>query len=203
MPLQLYERQEVLEACLSVFARHGYADTSTGMLAEAAGISKALIFHHFRSKKKLYFSLLEHCFDKTRAALRMDSLTSHADFFEAIDHLSRLKLQYFRKYADEYKLVYEAFYAAPDELKEELHEKYGQVIGSKNQLLEQLFDKVPLREGVNRRQAFELVMSTFEHFEKKFLEDIKDIDAMDEEYAQSFFDKMNGFCSMIRYGIER
>lgn len=51
MPLQLYEKEQILDACLEIFARHGYAKTSTGMLAEAAGISKALIFHHFKSKK--------------------------------------------------------------------------------------------------------------------------------------------------------
>ncbi|WP_217563394.1 TetR/AcrR family transcriptional regulator, partial [Paenibacillus sp. GbtcB18] len=62
MPIQLYERKEILEACLSVFARHGYKDTSTGMLAGAAGISMSLIFHHFNSKKTLYLSLLVHCF---------------------------------------------------------------------------------------------------------------------------------------------
>ncbi|TWL86384.1 hypothetical protein [Bacillus licheniformis] len=34
MPLQLYEKEQILDACLEVFARHGFAKTSTGMLAE-------------------------------------------------------------------------------------------------------------------------------------------------------------------------
>jgi len=36
------------------------------MLAEAAGISKALIFHHFNSKKELYLNVLDRCFKKGR-----------------------------------------------------------------------------------------------------------------------------------------
>jgi AcrR family transcriptional regulator len=58
MPKQLYDKEQILDDCLAVFARHGYEKTSTGMLAEAAGISRALIFHHFNSKKELYLSLL-------------------------------------------------------------------------------------------------------------------------------------------------
>ncbi|TDF89724.1 TetR/AcrR family transcriptional regulator [Paenibacillus piri] len=201
MPLQLYEKEAVLVACLSVFARHGYTNTSTGMLAEEAGISKALIFHHFNSKKKLYFSLLEHCFEKARTELRMDSVLEYQDFFEAIDKFSRIKFNYFRKFSDEYKLVYEAFYSPPDELKRDIEEKYGYVIANKNTVWEQLFEKVSLREGVDRKQAFELIVITLEHFEKKFLAEVADIDAIDDEYARNLFEKMNCFCSMIRDGI--
>lgn len=64
MPLKLYEKQKILDACFLVFARQGYATTSTAMLAEAAGISKALIFHHFKSKKELYIRVLGRCFEE-------------------------------------------------------------------------------------------------------------------------------------------
>ncbi|CAG7624521.1 hypothetical protein PAECIP111802_01073 [Paenibacillus allorhizosphaerae] len=184
-----------------MFAQHGYKNTSTVMLAEAAGISKALIFHHFSSKKKLYFSLLEHCFGKMRTELRVDSIARNHDFFETIDQFSRLKFNYYRNFSDEYKLVYEAFYLTPDELKDDIEEKYGHAIAAKNQVWEQLFENVPLREGVDRKQAFELIFITLEHFEKKFLAEVTAIDAIDEEYVQNFFDSMNSFCSMIRHGI--
>ncbi|MDI3410004.1 TetR/AcrR family transcriptional regulator [Bacillus sonorensis] len=80
MPLQLYDKEQILETCLAVFARHGYAKTSTGMLAEAAGISKALIFHHFKSKKDLYLSLLDYCIDKVKKHLSIDDLPHDEDF---------------------------------------------------------------------------------------------------------------------------
>ncbi|MFE5323393.1 TetR/AcrR family transcriptional regulator [Paenibacillus sp. NPDC056579] len=203
MPLQLYEKEKMLEACLSLFARHGYKQTSTEMLAEAAGISKALIFHHFKSKKKLYFSLLEHCSEKIGSELKMDSILKYEDFFKALDEFGRLEFNYFRNSPDEYKLVYEAFYLTPDELKPDIEAKYGDVITSRNQLWRTLFDKVPLRDGLDRDQAFELIMIALEHFEKKFLLDVSQIEAVDDEYVQHYFDKMNRFCNMIRFGIEQ
>ncbi|MFD7523084.1 TetR/AcrR family transcriptional regulator [Paenibacillus chitinolyticus] len=201
MPIQLYERKEILEACLSVFARHGYKDTSTGMLAEAAGISKALIFHHFKSKKTLYLSLLDHCFEKAREELRVDTIPDCQDFFEAIDTYSRKKLDYFRKHPDEIKLIYEVYYSTPEELKEDIAERYGHALASKYEVWERLFDKVPLRSGVDRKNAFELIVITLEHFENKFVTEVRDLSAIDDEYIENMFTKMNEFCLMIRQGI--
>ncbi|MEY9094737.1 TetR/AcrR family transcriptional regulator [Paenibacillus sp. RC84] len=201
MPLQLYEREEIFEACLSVFARNGYKDTSTGMLAEAAGISKALIFHHFKSKKMLYLSLLDHCFEKAREELRVDTIPDYRDFFEAIDAYSRKKLDYFRKHPDEMKLIYEVYYSTPEELKEDIAKKYGHVLASKNEVWERLFDKVPLRSGVDRKHAFELIVITLEHFENKFVAEVTDLSAIDDHYIENMFTKMNEFCVMIRQGI--
>ncbi|WP_217266749.1 hypothetical protein [Paenibacillus tianmuensis] len=63
-------------------------------------------------------------------------------------------------YPDELKLVYGAFYSPPVELKQDIEVKYGMGNAERNQVLERLFEAVPLREGVDRKQAFELIMVT-------------------------------------------
>src|SRR5919202_877874 len=52
-------RQAILDAALEVFSRRGYNGASIDEIAQAAGISKALIYEHFPSKKDLHVSLLE------------------------------------------------------------------------------------------------------------------------------------------------
>ncbi|MFE5321692.1 TetR/AcrR family transcriptional regulator [Paenibacillus sp. NPDC056579] len=99
-----------------------YKNTSTEMIAEVAGTPKALIFHHFRNKTKLYLKL-EYCSRKIGAELKLDTVLAYDDFFQAIDEFSRLKFNYIRNSPDEYKLVYEALYLTPDELKPDLQEK--------------------------------------------------------------------------------
>lgn len=47
-------RKMIVAAALPLFARKGFAGTTTKELAEAAGISEALLFRHFPSKKQLY-----------------------------------------------------------------------------------------------------------------------------------------------------
>ena len=52
-------RGAILQAALDVFARRGYHAASIDEIAQAAGISKALIYEHFPSKRELHVSLLE------------------------------------------------------------------------------------------------------------------------------------------------
>jgi len=51
-------RKAIVAAGVPLFARKGFAGTTTKELAEAAGISEALLFRHFPSKKQLYSEIL-------------------------------------------------------------------------------------------------------------------------------------------------
>jgi AcrR family transcriptional regulator len=52
-------RAAILDAALEVFSGRGYHAASIDEIAQQAGISKALIYEHFPSKKDLHASLLE------------------------------------------------------------------------------------------------------------------------------------------------
>lgn len=52
-------RAAIHDAALEVFAKRGYNGASIDEIAQRAGISKALIYEHFPSKKDLHVSLLE------------------------------------------------------------------------------------------------------------------------------------------------
>lgn len=51
-------RKAIVTAAVPLFARKGFAGTTTRELAEAASISEALLFKHFPSKKHLYGEIL-------------------------------------------------------------------------------------------------------------------------------------------------
>lgn len=203
MPLQLYDREKILDACLSIFARHGYDNTSTAMLAEAAGVSKALIFHHFKSKKELYLCLLDRCVEKAKALIDMDTLLEYQDFFEAREKLSMMKFEFNKENPVIYKVLKEAYLTTPDELKAEIEVRSRVFFAERDKLWERLFEKVPLKEGVDRGQAFELVMLTLDYFDQKYLAEMTAENELDEAYAQRFIQERNDFLAMIRYGIEK
>src|SRR3954452_9543802 len=52
-------RQAIADAAIPLFARKGFGGTTTRELAEAAGISEALLFRHFPSKELLYREILQ------------------------------------------------------------------------------------------------------------------------------------------------
>ncbi|GAC1315739.1 MAG: TetR/AcrR family transcriptional regulator [Thermoleophilaceae bacterium] len=69
-------RAALLDAALDVFARRGYHAASIDEIAQAAGISKALIYEHFPSKKDLHVSLLERHTQEIFEALAAAAATS-------------------------------------------------------------------------------------------------------------------------------
>jgi AcrR family transcriptional regulator len=51
-------RIAIVEAAAPLFARYGFAGTTTKQIAAAAGVSEALLFQHFPSKAALYREIL-------------------------------------------------------------------------------------------------------------------------------------------------
>jgi AcrR family transcriptional regulator len=52
-------RVAILDASRDAFADTGYHQTSLDAVAERAGVSKALLYEHFSSKRELYVAMLE------------------------------------------------------------------------------------------------------------------------------------------------
>ena len=86
----------------------------------------------------------------------------------------------------------------------QIKNKYGSIEESKNKLMKELFDEIPLRDGVDNEQAFELVNIVMSHFRKKITTELTDEKKiLDDEYWEKLFDKKRKFLDMIRYGIEQ
>jgi len=61
-------RQQLLEAALGVFARHGYRKTSMDDVAQAAGVSRQGLYLHFANKEDLFRAAVRHSIGQSRAA---------------------------------------------------------------------------------------------------------------------------------------
>ncbi|MDS0524282.1 TetR/AcrR family transcriptional regulator [Clostridium sp. SHJSY1] len=52
-------REQILSVSLSLFYKNGYTNTKISDIAEAAGISKGLVYRYFESKAEILFSYLD------------------------------------------------------------------------------------------------------------------------------------------------
>ena len=52
-------RDQILDVAVQVFAKRGYHGTSMNEVAEAAGVTKPVLYQHFDSKQDLYLALLD------------------------------------------------------------------------------------------------------------------------------------------------
>ncbi|MFL6466434.1 MAG: TetR/AcrR family transcriptional regulator, partial [Pyrinomonadaceae bacterium] len=51
-------RKQILETAVRLFSSHGFSGTTTRKIAEAAGVSEAMVFRHFSTKDELYGAIL-------------------------------------------------------------------------------------------------------------------------------------------------
>jgi AcrR family transcriptional regulator len=69
-------RDQLLDVALDVFAAKGFHATSMDDVAEAAGVTKPVVYQHFRSKRALYMELLDDVGAQLRDAITKASLAA-------------------------------------------------------------------------------------------------------------------------------
>lgn len=53
-------RQQILQIAMRLFSERGFSGTTTKEIANAAGVSEAMVFRHFANKDDLYSAILDH-----------------------------------------------------------------------------------------------------------------------------------------------
>lgn len=75
MPLQKVTKTEIIEIARQVFTKQGYHHTSMNDIAEASGLRKGSLYHHFKGKEELMIAAID-CFHqqfKTGAFSALDN----------------------------------------------------------------------------------------------------------------------------------
>ena len=62
-------REKILDVAEALFARRGYSGVGLREVAEAVGLGKSSLFHHFRGKSQLYFQVLGRVLGRIRDRL--------------------------------------------------------------------------------------------------------------------------------------
>src|SRR5882762_9413049 len=53
-------RLQILRVAVSLFSQRGFVGTTPKEIAQAAGVSEAMVFRHFATKQELYSAILDH-----------------------------------------------------------------------------------------------------------------------------------------------
>jgi len=68
MRAQPRPQDRILDAAMHVFRRHGFRRSSIEQAAEAAGLTRQALYHHFSSKEALFRAVLERLYENALAA---------------------------------------------------------------------------------------------------------------------------------------
>jgi AcrR family transcriptional regulator len=102
--LQIDERRkQLLELGIEIFSTQPYEEISIESLAEAAGISKGLLYHYFRGKREFYVEAIR------AASLQLRALTKPNPKLPPVDRL-RAAIDAHLTYLEQHGAVYSAIY---------------------------------------------------------------------------------------------
>lgn len=69
-------RDRILREARALFTRHGFASVSMQQIADAAGVNKATLYHHYRDKEALFLAVVER--ERDRVAAEIDAAVAAA-----------------------------------------------------------------------------------------------------------------------------
>lgn len=118
------KQQAILNAGYRVFSQNSYKNSPMSEIADAASISKSLLFYYFRNKKELYLFLWDTCARTTIELLTKYGCYNQTDLFESIERGMRAKMEIIRRYPDMAGFTIKAFYETDPEIQAAVQESY-------------------------------------------------------------------------------
>ena len=175
----------IINAGFCVFSQNSYKKSHVREIAEAAGISKSLLFHYFHNKKELYLFLWEYCAKMTLEYLEKYQCYEGPDMFECMYRGLRAKTALIRQYPDMGMFVMKAYYEKDPEVRQEIQEsieKYGSYRVQSGKLKLDPEDFVP---GLDLKCMYQDMLWASEGYLWEIMQnDTIDVDKMEDEFRK-------------------
>jgi AcrR family transcriptional regulator len=107
-------RRQLLDVALQVFAERGFHDASMNDIAEAAGVTKPVLYQHFRSKRELFGELLSDVGSELQEAITK-AVTTAQSSHEMVELGFAAYFRYVAAHRDAFNLFYGIGFAREDE----------------------------------------------------------------------------------------
>ena len=129
LPIEKQER--IINAGYRVFSQNSYKKSPMSEIADAAGISKSLLFHYFLNKKELYMFLWDNCAKTTVQYLTEYKCYEQKDLFEMMYRGMQAKMEIIRKYPDMARFVIKEYYEKDSAVCDDIRQSYQKLLNMK------------------------------------------------------------------------
>jgi TetR/AcrR family transcriptional regulator len=192
-------RVRILDAAVAEFAARGFTAASTNAIAQAAGVAKGLVFHHFESKVDLYFTIVDRVGDRLVAEFlaRTDWPT---DLFELLYEISAHKVRFFQRDPRSYRVL-ASLGEAPAEMRERL---FAMAATTRARVWPHLLANVDtrkLRRGVSLEDALETIVALGEGLERTLVAKLRDLPDFGASSIQRLLDEAWKHYERLRDGL--
>ena len=180
------KQQAIINAGYRVFSQNSYKNSPMSEIAEAAGISKALLFHYFHNKKELYLFLWDKCAETTIEPMSRYDCYGQTLLFEAMERGMRAKMEIIRRYPDMGVFTIRAFYEKDEEICAAIQESYHRYFNLKADQTRLNLDPAQFVPGVDVAMMYREMYWASEGYlwEKVQQGGAMDIDQMEKDFME-------------------
>ena len=182
------EKQNIIiDAAIKCFGTNGYKKTSISDISTAAGISKAMIFHYFGTKKVLYIYLMDLCGNILMNEFDEKFDNTVTDFFGRILLSTNIKVSIMKKHPEILSFLTSMYFEKDKEVKEEIKAnlKKGEVFRSKITI--DSIDDSKFKDGIDPK----FVMKMFGWLTEGYISQLSSKLSLDSEALYQEFDEFN------------
>ena len=190
-------RNAILNAALKEFARKGFDEASTNVIAKESGISKGLLFHYVNSKKELFLYLYDYCTDMIDKEYFELMNFKEQDIFERLRQSYLLQLELLQKHPWIFEFNKVGAATKSEEINKELEER---IKGKQSFCYETMFDLIDeakFREGLDVERCKQLIFWANIGFTNQILEDIRNSEKNEMDYDM-IIAQLDGFFNELK-----
>lgn len=149
------KQRAIINAGYQVFSQNSYKKSPMSEIAEAAGISKALLFHYFQNKKELYLFLWNTCGKLTTEYLIKYHCYDTTDLFEMMQRGLQAKIQLMKQYPYMTAFSLKAFYEKEPAVFEDIQNDYRNRVTRQYDMISQNFSMEQFIPGLDVQQMYQ------------------------------------------------
>lgn len=175
-------RLDLINAALQEFATMGFANASTNVIANKAGISKPLMFHYVSSKKDLFMFLYDYCLEFLQKEYFDKINKNEKDIFARLTNTLLLKIEVLLEHPWIFNFVQMATAENNGEVEEIIRQKQREVEDASFVEFYGDIDVSNFKEGLDIEKAKEIIFWAISGYAAKVLENQRGSDLLQADY---------------------
>lgn len=177
------KQNTIIDAALKIFATNGYKKASISDIATKAGISKAMVFHYFGTKKELYLYLIRLCYSIITNEIKENFNRNITDFFERITLASDIKIAAMKKHTAILAFLTSIYFETDKEVRKDIEVMLAEGEEFRNHLALDDLDTSKFKENIDVNLVMKMLVWMAEGFSNDLnLKGEFDLDTMCNEF---------------------
>ena len=189
------KQRAILNAGYRVFSRNSYKKSPVSEIADAAGISKSLLFHYFRNKKELYLYLWDTAARTTLEYLAVYKAYEQPDVFAIMRRGLQAKTAIMRRWPDMGAFTVKAYYEKDPEVCTEIQESIRLYGSFETNGAAMRLDPADYRPGLDLEMMYQDMFWASEGYVWENLQkEVIDVDRMEADFGRmiDFWEQIYG-----------